>query len=47
MWKNIREFKGGKPFLMKTKGIPSSYTFSVKNLETIKKVFKNLKQNVR
>lgn len=64
----IREFKGGKPFLMKTKGIPSSYTFSVKNLdeipeklkkayssitrpekllETIKKVFKNLKQNVR
>lgn len=49
--KGIREFKGGKPFLMKTKGIPSSYTFSVKNLEEIpeklKKVFKNLKQNVR
>lgn len=33
--KGKREFKGGKPFQIKTKGIPSSYTFSVKNLEQI------------
>lgn len=38
--KNKREFKGGKPFQIKTKGIPSSYTFSVKNLEQISKELK-------
>ena len=35
------EFKDGKPYIMKTKGIPTKLTFSVKNVKNISEKVKN------